>query len=210
MKQLWIPLFLVIINYLPIYGLSPNTNLKNLIQGNKRFVQGKLDHPNRTPESRKATIAQQMPFAVIVACSDSRVAPEIIFDQGIGDLFVVRVAGNVIGSIEYESIEYAVEHLKSNIIIVLGHQNCGAVAAVVEKQDGDIPAISELIEPSVKKSRKMRTSNLLKTSIELNAENMKNVLSKKPDFKQLVKNGSLEIKSAYYDLEKGTVTILKD
>ena len=106
-------------------------------------------------KKRETLVAGQSPFAVIVSCSDSRVPPELIFNQGLGDLFVVRVAGNVIDKIELGSVEYAVEHLKAPLIVVMGHENCGAVEAAVEasgkKQHGNIGAIINKIEPSVKK-----------------------------------------------------------
>ena len=120
------------------------------------------------------TLAEgQSPYTVIVTCSDSRVVPEVIFDEGLGDLFVIRFAGNIIGSTEFESVIYAVDHLNPSIIVVMGYENCGAVNAVVQSHDQDIPAIARFIKPSVKKAKSMQTSDLLRHSVEFNALNMR-------------------------------------
>ncbi len=108
--------------------------LKKLLEGNERYVRFESEHPNRSRERLLETAKEQKPFAVIVGCSDSRVAAEILFDQGIGDLFIVRVAGNVVGDIELASIRFAVEQLGVSLIFVLGHENCGAVQAVFTGQ----------------------------------------------------------------------------
>ena len=138
--------------------------------------QEKLLHPDRTQERRLSLTDGQSPYAVIVTCSDSRVVPEIIFDEGLGDLFVIRVAGNIVGSTELESVIYAVDHLNPSIIVVMGHESCGAVDAVVQNHDQDIPAIAHLIQPSVKKAKNMKAADLLKKSVELNAMNMRSFL----------------------------------
>lgn len=104
---------------------TPQEVMNQLMEGNDRFVQDALEHPNRDQERRAAIAAKQYPIAVIVGCSDSRVSPEIIFDQGVGDLFVVRVAGNVIGPLELDSIEYGVLHLRAKVVLIVGHENCG-------------------------------------------------------------------------------------
>src|SRR5688572_16994 len=112
--------------------VSPDEATKRLVYGNRRFVNGETQHPNQSAEHRLALAKGQAPFAVVVACSDSRVCPEIVFDQGLGDLFVIRVAGNTIGNVELGSIEYAVEHLHAKLVIVVGHEKCGAVGAAVK------------------------------------------------------------------------------
>lgn len=104
----------------------------NLVEGNQRYMRDHPKHPHQSLKRIKELNSGQHPFAVIVSCSDSRVPPELIFDQGLGDLFVIRTAGNVIGDFELGSIEYAVEHLGANLIVVLGHDGCGAVSAFIE------------------------------------------------------------------------------
>ena len=128
-------------------GITPDEALQRLIDGNARFTAGKVDHPNQDAARRTALAKGQSPFAIIFGCSDSRVSPEVLFDQGLGDLFVIRVAGNVVDADEAGSVEYAFEHLHSPLLLVLGHQNCGAVAAALmpqserEKETKDIQAI---------------------------------------------------------------------
>ena len=110
--------------------------MEKLIDGNDRFVQGKSIHPHESADYRESLAKEQHPFATVLTCSDSRVTPVLIFDQGIGDLFVIRVAGNVIDEDVAGSIEYAVDHLGAKLLVVLGHENCGAVSAAyhVERQ----------------------------------------------------------------------------
>lgn len=189
-----------------LYGQTPE--LSRLLAGNERFVQGKLLHPNRTEERRKMTKYGQEPFAVVVTCSDSRVAPEIIFDEGIGDLFVIRVAGNVIGPIEKESIEYAVEHLHSSLILVLGHENCGAVDAVLHNHVQDIPEIAHLIAPSIQQLKYKNRASSLPLAVKGNAMRMKNMLSQDPSFKRLIAKKKLHTFAGYYHFKTGRVEIL--
>lgn len=113
--------------------------VQRLMEGNKRFAAGKPVHPDETIERIRQLKKGQHPFAIVVSCSDSRVPPELIFDQGLGDIFSVRTAGNVIGDYELGSIEYAVEKLNCNTIIVLGHRECGAIEAFMESGDSSHP-----------------------------------------------------------------------
>jgi len=195
--------------FLATCSLTGKSNdLDRLLEGNRRFMNGNLLHPNRTLERRKATAYEQEPFAIIVSCSDSRVSPEVIFDEGIGDLFVVRLAGNVIDSAAKESIAYAVHYLHSSIILVLGHENCGAVNAVLQNQDEDIPEIANLISPSIKKVRLKNPKERLKAAIEANATAMRNKLIKDKNFKKNIAEDKLQIFSGYYHLKSGEVEIL--
>jgi carbonic anhydrase len=113
-------------------GRRPDDALARLKEGNARYVKGRLKHPNGAPKRRAEVAQHQKPFAIVLSCADSRVPPELVFDQGIGDLFVVRTAGQAIGDIEFASIEYAVDHLGASMIMVLGHERCGAVKATVD------------------------------------------------------------------------------
>lgn len=187
---------------------TPKAAFERLMKGNQRYVDNKLQHPNRTKESREALINQQSPFAVVLGCSDSRVSPEIIFDEGIGDLFVVRVAGNVVSPIVLDSIEYSAIYLKSSIILVLGHENCGAVSAVVQRNTKDIESVAALIEPAIKASENQegnRIENAIKTNVRLMVEQIKKtaVISK------LIEEGNIDVVGGYYRLGTGTIDIIK-
>ncbi|WP_042381989.1 carbonic anhydrase [Streptacidiphilus melanogenes] len=134
---------------------TPEESLRTLLAGNRRFVGGSPEHPNQDAARRAATVPTQRPFAVLFGCSDSRLAAEIIFDRGLGDLFVVRTAGHVMGPEVLGSIEYGVAVLDSPLVVILGHDQCGAVAATCEALDGAAPApgfirdVIERVTPSV-------------------------------------------------------------
>lgn len=186
---------------------APRAALEKLRAGNQRYVEEKFLHPNRTMESRHAVAAQQRPFAVILGCADSRVSPEIVFDQGIGDLFVVRVAGNVAGPLEWDSIEYAVTVLGVSVIVVLGHEGCGAVKAVVDNQISGIPAVAELIQSAVDTVRKS-PGDLLANAVKANVRfTMKSILEH-DDLGQRIRDGRLVLVGGYYHLRSGEVELL--
>ncbi len=187
---------------------TPEEGLKRLQAGNKRFVDEALLHPDRTHERRSSLVEGQSPYAVIVTCSDSRVVPEVIFDEGLGDLFVIRVAGNIVGPTELESVLYAVNHLNPVIAVVMGHESCGAVEAVVEGQTEGIPAIAALVKPSVEKAKRLKPKDLLMSSIKLNALKMRALLLKSSAISKQVEEKSLAIHSAYYNLQTGAVEFL--
>ena len=193
----------------PAPARDPNAVLARLVEGNKRFVKGELTHPGRRPEDFVPLAEGQAPLAVIVGCADSRVSPELIFDQGVGDLFVVRVAGSVIGPLELASIDYSMIYLGSVIIIVLGHENCGAVDAVVRGNTQDIEAVADIIRPAVKEARATSPENLLEMSVKTNARRMKELLLDSPVIKQRVAEGKVEVHAAYYHLKTGVVELLK-
>ncbi len=184
-------------------------SLRFLMEGNGRFSTDKSLHPDRTSERRLETTQKQEPFAVIVGCSDSRVAPEILFDQGIGDLFIVRVAGNVVGPLELDSIEYSAKYLHSSLILVLGHENCGAVQAAVNGVTDDIENVMELIEPAVKKSAKMkgnRLENAIKTNVQLVVAQLNNA----PVLRELIDKKKLMVAGGYYNFHTGKVILLPE
>lgn len=185
-----------------------SAQIDRLLDGNKRFMNGNLLHPNRTQERREKTATGQSPYAVIVTCSDSRVSPEIIFDEGIGDLFVVRLAGNVVDSAAKESIQFAVNALGSSVVLVLGHENCGAVNAVLKKQDQSIPQIASLISPSLRNLKSKNSKNPLEQAIKANAVHVKNKLAQDPGFKKMIESGKLVVYSGYFHLESGEVELL--
>lgn len=187
---------------------SEPQGLQRLIEGNKRYLKDLLEHSNRTLERRQSIVSKQEPFAVIVGCSDSRVSPEIIFDQGVGDLFVVRVAGNVIGPLEQDSIDYAAIYLHAATILILGHENCGAVQAVIEGTTKDIESVAKLITPAVNEERKKHPPNLLTACVKRNVLNMKKKLLATPAIARLVKEKKIEVHAGYYHLESGSVEFL--
>ncbi len=179
--------------------------LERLIAGNKRYVAGTPEHPNQSPERRKEVSSGQAPFACILGCADSRVPPEIIFDQGLGDLFVLRVAGNVANEMILGSLEYAVEHLGAQLIVVLGHKRCGAVAAAVSggEAPGHIGKLVEAIQPAVDRSKSMQgdaVENAVRENIQLTAEKLQ---SDSSILKGRVDADTLEINGAFYDLDTG-------
>lgn len=187
---------------------TPQEALKRLIEGNKRYVSNLSQHPNRSEERRKEIASKQTPYAVIVGCSDSRVSPEILFDEGLGDLFIVRVAGNVIGPIELESIAYSALALKSVLILILGHENCGAVDAVLQNKTNNIEEIAAFIKPAIRGARGHETDGLLKQAIKANALNMKKILEKTPQLQQLIQNKKIGVHAAYYNLTTGLIEVL--
>ncbi len=187
---------------------SPDVALNRLIQGNRRFAKGAPQQADQSPKRRKAKIEAQYPYAVIVACSDSRVPPELVFDAGIGDLFVIRVAGNVVSSYGLESIHYALDALKAPLIVIMGHQNCGAANAVLQGQTEDIPDIAKLISPAVAEAKTKNGSAQLEEVIKLNALNIEKSLLSDPAVEERIKAKELILKAAYYNFQTGKVELL--
>ncbi|MCX5806791.1 MAG: carbonic anhydrase [Proteobacteria bacterium] len=184
--------------------------MQKLIKGNERFTASKPIHPNQTSERRNEVSKGQKPFAVIVGCSDSRIPPEIIFDQGLGDLFVIRVAGNIIDDVALGSIEYAVGHLGTELVIVLGHGKCGAVSATVQggEAHGHIACIVNAIAPAVEKVRN-QSGDLIDNAIKANVELVVNqIISSKPILSEQVKESKLKVAGAYYNIESGVVDFI--
>lgn len=184
----------------------PAEAFKRLMSGNERYVNDKLLHPNRTSVRREAVSSSQAPFAIILGCSDSRVAPEIIFDQGIGDLFVVRVAGNVVGPIELASIEFSAIYLDSAIIFVMGHENCGAVKAVLANQTKDIEPIAAKIKAALE-DRETLAENPLENAIKANVRGVVKQLRANEVLAKLIAEKRLQIVGGYYQLTTGKVEI---
>ena len=184
--------------------MVPKEALKKLIEGNQRYVNDSLKHPDRNAHRREVVKGQQTPFAVIIGCSDSRVPPEIIFDQGLGDLFTIRVAGNVVGSIEKESLDFAVHALGACLIVVLGHESCGAVTAVHEKKTKEIETLANLIGPSIQGAKN------LKEAIFANIQGTCRTLKESSSLKDLLNLQKIEIVGAYYHLETGQVEVFSE
>lgn len=190
-------------------SVSAGEALKILLAGNKRYVTNKATGPNRSPGRRTEIAKGQHPLSIIVSCSDSRVPPEIVFDQGLGDLFVVRTAGNVVDDLAIGSIEYAVDHLGVNLIMVLGHEKCGAVDATVKggAAPGQIGKVVESIKPALERARGRHgdyLANCVKANVKGVAEKIRGA---KPIISEYLDDGTLKVVGAYYDLESGRVTV---
>lgn len=184
-------------------------SLKILKDGNLRYAEGKAVHPRQDKTRLEEIAPKQEPFAVVVSCSDSRVPPEIIFDQGLGDLFVIRVAGNVLDDIGIGSVEYAAEHLHVPLVVVLGHKNCGAVMAAVGggEAPGHIKAIVSAITPAVQAAKKTcQEGDIVDPVVRANIRGtVKALETSSPVLDHLVKSGKLSIAGAYYDIDNGKV-----
>lgn len=177
--------------------------------GNANYLNPNVDADLRS----KLTTDGQHPYAVVITCSDSRVAPEILFDINLGDIFTIRTAGNVVDAFETGSVEYGAEHLGSPLVVVLGHSNCGAVTAAVEggEAGGSISAIVDAISPSVEKAKNEVTdeNEVLDKAIELNVENSIAELRKSEILSELEEEGKLKIVGATYDIMTGEVKFLE-
>lgn len=199
-------------------GIGAEQALQKLMDGNTRFVESKMGASSLCDAQARAKLAKgQKPYAIILSCSDSRVPPELIFDQALGEVFVVRVAGNVTDPLVLGSVEYAAEHLGSPLIMVLGHERCGAVTATVAakgKPEGNIGAIVRAIQPSAKKAKEIMkgkpNEEVVECATEINAKSVAAELPKKSKLlaKEL-KEGKIKIVAAKYDLDDGRVTLLK-
>jgi carbonic anhydrase len=194
-------------------GISAGEALRLLKEGNSRYVDGKLQHPRQDRDRRALTTAQgQHPLAAILTCSDSRVPVEIIFDQGIGDIFAVRVAGNVAAADEVGSLEYAVDKRATPLVVVLGHTHCGAISAVMDdaKLPPNIANLLEPIKPAVDKAREANPEAdkdvLLKAAITANIwQAVEDMLRLSPIIREKVREGQAQVIGALYDLDSGQV-----
>ena len=180
------------------------TSLQQLLDGNKRYVNNELqDFQMR----RNELVSSQSPLAVVVGCSDSRVPLETVFDQNLGDIFVVRVAGNVIGPVELESIQHGVEQLGCPLVFILGHQGCGAVQAVLDGKTAGIANIRSLMQKAVDQSKNL-PGDPLENAIISNVKFNMNKLEKNNLFKSFIENKKLRIYGGYYELKSGSVKLI--
>jgi carbonic anhydrase len=184
--------------------------LNRLMAGNARFVAARWENANRSPERRAQLLQGQKPFAAILGCADSRVPPEVVFDQGLGDLFVLRVAGNVATDHIIASVEYAVAHLGVPLVMVLGHSRCGAVTATLHRQatGGHLPKLASLIEPAC-----LQTHGAPGDPIEQAARaNARRMAARMREESAIIAEAAaaerVGIVAAYYDLGSGTIELL--
>jgi carbonic anhydrase len=184
-------------------SVAPDKALQQLLDGNQRYVSNTAQHPDQRPSAD-----DQHPIAAILSCSDSRVPPEIIFDQGVGTIFVSRVAGNTYNNLVLESLAYSVTNLGVRLIVVMGHDQCGAVKAAInaypERMAG---TMLKNIYPAVRAAKEM-SGDLLSNAVDANAEIMAKKLETEAPFAPLVKSGQLKIIAARYALASGRVTVL--
>ncbi|WP_337884840.1 carbonic anhydrase [Fischerella thermalis] len=190
-------------------SLSPDAALQRLMEGNQRFVQHQPQYPDQS-QARLQEVAQaQHPFATILSCADSRVPAEIIFDQGIGDIFDVRIAGNIATPEAIGSIEYAVALLNTPLLMVLGHERCGAVTAAVQNEPlpGDISTFVKAIKPVVAKV-KYQPGNTVDNAVIANVHYQIQRLKRSPLLSERLQSGKLKIVGGRYDLDTGSVSII--
>lgn len=197
------------------YGKMTNWKkaLKRLDEGNARYKAGKLEYPNQKPQCREMWTGKQEPWCIVLSCADSRVTPEMVFDTGIGELFVVRVAGNIANASSIASIEYAAAHLKSvKGIVVLGHESCGAVGAAIGVKDSGnaapSPALQHLvghIMPALQKTPagKDKTAGYVRANARLAVEDLYSR-------SKIIQDSKLPIIPAYYRLKSGDVEFLNE
>lgn len=194
-------------------GITANQALDRLLEGNVRFVSGSPAHPN-ADAARRQQLADhgQTPFVTIVSCSDSRVPVELLFDQGIGDVFVIRVAGNVCDTDEIGSLEYGVDHLNTPLLLVLGHSKCGAVHAVATGAEvhGSIPPLVDNIVPAVARARMAHPAaeidELMPAAVRENVwKSIEDVFANSDAVRGRAAKGRVKVVGAVYDLATGRV-----
>ncbi len=181
--------------------------LQRLKEGNERFVSDKLAGELSNEDRRIALVAGQAPWAIILSCADSRVVPELAFDTGLGELFVLRVAGNIANTDTIASIEYAVAHLGTEVIVVLGHESCGAVGAALSGGDNgyNLNHLLAQIEPAKAQAESNEVNTVVKKNAELSA---KDLYERSSIIRNAVDSGKLKISSAFYNLGSGKVDFL--
>ncbi|HZS48499.1 MAG TPA: carbonic anhydrase [Blastocatellia bacterium] len=191
-------------------NLTADQALQKLLQGNKRYMKGAFLHPDQAPANRIDVAKNQNPFAIILGCSDSRVPPEVIFDQGLGAMSVLRVGGNVLNDPELGSMEFVVQHFNTPLIMVLGHQKCGAITAALSAGalPGHVASFVDPVRPAVERIKGQPgdpVENGVRANVQFVVDQIK---SSGPILSDLVKSGKLKVVGAEYNLETGAVEIL--
>ncbi|GHH31326.1 carbonic anhydrase [Streptomyces lanatus] len=193
---------------------TPSAALARLLEGNARWVKGSLQRPNQSVGRREAVDEEQDPYGVVVSCIDSRVPPEMVFDTGIGDLFAIRTGGQVVAPVVTGSIEYGPVTSGTPLILVLGHQRCGAVKAAYKALKerkplpGDLQSIAEAVRPAYDVIAKAKHADPVDAMIRVHARQTATGLRRDPALAPLVKKGGLAVVSAYYSLDTGRVEVL--
>ncbi|MCD7438795.1 carbonic anhydrase [Streptomyces lincolnensis] len=193
---------------------SPWTAFARLMDGNERWVDGTLEHPDRDPERRELVSQKQDPYGVILSCIDSRVPPELLFDTGLGDLFVLRTGGQVVGPVVTGSVEYGPLTSGTPLVVVLGHQRCGAIDAAYKALSdgktlpGNLQAISDALRPAYRETVKSKHPDPVDAMIRIHVKQTSAALRSNKDLAPLVAKGDLAVVSAYYSLDTGKVEVL--
>lgn len=197
-------------------GLSHTQIVTRLVSGNTRFMKGHSAHPNQNVDRRHEVAKGQHPHTMVLSCSDSRVPPEVVFDQGLGELFVVRAAGNVVDTMALASLEYSAEHLGSTVLMVMGHERCGAVKAALdawkhpsEESGGEsnIPDLVARIVPAVETAKNHGGDHLHKSIVQNVRNSAGDILHHSPVLKMMVLSGKLKLMGGVYDLDSGKVSM---
>lgn len=198
-----------------VSNVPPDEALRQLIAGNERFVSGQVSFSGLRKESLLDLAAGQRPFATILGCSDSRVPPELIFDAGLGDLFVIRVAGNVFSAEIAASLQYAGHHLGTELFVVLGHEGCGAVSAALQTRDQDeqhhsrIQLLIEQILPALPRfDPQVTPAAQLAQAVEANVRWTVRQIMETPEGRGRLAEGRLKLAGAIYEIESGRVRFL--
>ncbi|MBN2329555.1 MAG: carbonic anhydrase [Candidatus Omnitrophica bacterium] len=186
--------------------------LQRLKEGNQRFASGRRTYPRQDLQRMRDIEQKQNPYATLLSCSDSRVPPEHLFDAGLGDLFVVRVAGNVFDDIAFGAIEFGVEYIETPLLVVLGHTNCGAISAAVREQDAHsyvsdlLEKVNHAIEEAKQKHPELNLAQLIDAAIRYNVlRSMEDLVRQSPLIRRRVENRRLSIMGAVYHIENGAV-----
>ncbi|MGV9247727.1 carbonic anhydrase [Streptomyces sp. NPDC003710] len=193
---------------------SPATALARLMEGNKRWVSGDLRHPDRDPDRRQLVAQQQEPFAAILSCIDSRVPPELLYDAGLGDLYVMRTGGTTVGPVVTGSVEYGPMTSGTPLIVVLGHQRCGAVKAAYDSLrggkslPGNLQAIAQALRPAYRQALREGGADPVETMTRTQVKLTATALRSNHDLAPLVAKGTLAVVGAYYSLDTGKVEVL--
>jgi carbonic anhydrase len=217
MKKTILVLLMLMFSHLPVFAnhvisnITADESLTKLKDGNTRFVNMKLINPDQSLERRKEGMNGQHPFVIILTCSDSRVSPEVIFDQGLGDIFEIRNAGNVLDDHVIGSIEYAVAHLDIPLLIIMGHEDCGAIKATISHAHDSkhIESLVKSLSPAVEGAKGMK-GDLVENSVRNNVRlEISKITNNKPILAQYIKEGKLRVLGAYYHIENGKVEFSK-
>jgi len=192
-------------------SLTPDQALAKLLEGNRRFVKKKQQSPNQTNIRLREVTAQQAPFAAVLSCADSRVPVEILFDRGIGDIFVVRDAGNIAAQESIGSLEFGTLVLGAKVLLVIGHQDCGAVISAMKSAEvpGSIGLILDNIKPSIKNYLGQQDNpQAIKKATEANVLYQINLLNQSPVISKLKAENKLKVVGAYSDFKTGAITLI--
>ncbi|MFJ6199277.1 carbonic anhydrase [Micromonospora sp. NPDC092111] len=195
-------------------AVTPTEALRRLLHGNQRFVSGHSRHPHQSLQDLHRLAAGQHPFAIVVGCADSRVAPELLFDQGLGDLFENRVAGNIVDDLLLGSVEFAVEEFDSPLIVVLGHERCGAISATIDAihtggtAPGHIGTIVDSLRPVVEPVLG-QPGDPVENAVRANIRaQVRGLFERSPIIAERVHEGAVRVVGARYDLDTGQVTLV--